>query len=152
MTDALDAAMAIMEAAFDPHFREAWTRRQVSDSLLLPSTHLLLAGSDGNEPDTPADAAGFALTRAVPGEEELLLIGVIPQMRGRGVGRALLDRFISDAAGRGAENVFLEMRENNPAALLYQAAGFSPIGRRRDYYTTQNGTRIDAVTYGFSLV
>ena len=39
MNDDLDRIMAVMDAAFDPAWAEAWTRRQVGDSLALPSTH-----------------------------------------------------------------------------------------------------------------
>ena len=39
-----------MEAAFDPAYGEAWTRRQVGDALVLPNTHYLLCGPDGAEP------------------------------------------------------------------------------------------------------
>ena len=45
MTDDLDRIMAVMEAAFDPAFGEAWTRRQVGDARVLPNTHYLLAGA-----------------------------------------------------------------------------------------------------------
>ena len=33
--DDIDRLMAIMQAAFDPAYGEAWTRRQVEDALLL---------------------------------------------------------------------------------------------------------------------
>ena len=76
MIDELDRIMAVMEAAFDPAFGEAWTRRQVSDSLLMPNTHYLLAGADGHAPCEDAPAAGFTLSRGAFDEEELLLIAV----------------------------------------------------------------------------
>jgi ribosomal-protein-alanine N-acetyltransferase len=143
MSDDLDSIMAIMDAAFDPAWGEAWTRRQVSDSLAFPHTHYRLITAD----DGPSEAVGFTLVRAAPGEEELLLIGVRPECRGRGLGRRLLDGVLADARTRGAERVFLEMRYNNPAAALYNAVGFAPIGRRRDYYRLPDGRKIDAITY-----
>ncbi|HBC14181.1 MAG TPA: ribosomal-protein-alanine acetyltransferase, partial [Erythrobacter sp.] len=39
----LDQLMAVMEAAFDPHWREAWTRQQVANSLAMPHTYAILA-------------------------------------------------------------------------------------------------------------
>ena len=71
MTDDLDRIMAVMETAFDPAFGEAWTRRQVSDSLILPNSHYLLAGIAGHPPGDGEPAAGFALSRCVADEEEL---------------------------------------------------------------------------------
>lgn len=147
----LDQLMAVMEAAFDPHWREAWTREQVRGSLALPHTYALLAGADGKPLEEGASAAGFVLARRAPGEEELLLVAVRPEMRGRGVGKALIERFFREAASGGAERVFLEMRDNNPAANLYLSCGFEPIGRRRAYYRTSTGDPLDAITFGRKL-
>lgn len=147
MTDDIDWIMSVMEAAFDPAYGEAWNRRQVSDALLMPNTHYLLAGAGGGEPAEGEPAAGFVLSRGILDEEELLLIAVHPAHRGRGVGTALLQRFIDCAATRGRTNLFLEMREGNPAAALYQRFGFEPVGRRRNYYRGAQHGPLDAITY-----
>jgi ribosomal-protein-alanine N-acetyltransferase len=151
MNDDLDKLMRVMECAFDPVWGEAWTRRQVADSLALPSTHYDLIGLDGSSPSFADDAAGFTLVRAAPGEEELLLIGVDPAHRRRGLGSLLLKRLFAAARIRGAERMYLEMRSNNPAITLYQAEGFEPIGRRPDYYRTADNGRIDAITFAKTL-
>ena len=146
MSEDLDQIMAVMDAAFEPTWGEAWNRRQVSDSLAFPHTHYRLVSEGASQP-----AAGFTLVRAAPGEEELLLIAVTPKSRGRGLGRQLLEQVLEDARGRGAERVFLEMRFNNPAVELYQKAGFVPIGRRKDHYRLPDGSRIDAITFACEL-
>ena len=151
MNDELDRLMAVMEASFDPHYREAWTRKQVADSLALPSTYMLLAGPDGEPPEPDTCAAGFVLARQALDEIELLLIAVHPAHRGRGTGRKLLRRFFQSASDRGAASVFLEMRANNPAEYLYRSEGFEQIGHRRDYYRTQMGGTIDAITFAKRL-
>lgn len=151
MKEDIDRIMEVMEAAFDPAWAEAWNRRQVSDSLSLPNTHYLLADSRGGPLPAERDAAGFALTRFAPGEEELLLIGVLPHLRGKGIGQALLTRAFAAARERGAERMFLEMRDNNPAASLYHRMGFEPIGRRKAYYRLPNGQFLDAITFGRNL-
>jgi ribosomal-protein-alanine N-acetyltransferase len=145
MMDDIDRIMAVMETAFDPAFGEAWTRRQVADALLVPGTHYLLTAADGSAPAGPA--AGFALTRGVVDEEELLLIAVLPELRGRGIGSALLQRVIAEARERGVARLFLEMREGNPAESLYRQHGFAPVGRRRNYYRRGNGGALDAITF-----
>lgn len=145
--DDVDRIMAVMDAAFDPQWGEAWNRRQIESSLTLPTTHYFLVDETGKIPANTSPAAGFCMSRAAPGEEELLLIGVIPAARKRGIGKQLLTRLAQDARGRGAEKLFLEMRENNPARSLYEAEGFAPIGRRKDYYTLKDGKRIDAITF-----
>ena len=139
--------MGVMEAAFDPAYGEAWTRRQVADALLVQGTHYLLIGADKSDPLEDTPAAGFALTRGAADEEELLLIAVLPELRGRGIGGVLLRRVIADAHARGATRLFLEMREGNPAETLYRRHGFEPVGRRRNYYRRGNGGALDAITF-----
>ena len=151
MTEDLDRIMAIMIAAFDPEFGEAWTRRQVSDSLVLPNTYYLLAGPDGSAPAPDEPAVGFVLSRGAAGEEELLLIAVDPEYRGKGIGTALIERFIDESARRGTEKLFLEMRDGNPAERLYLAMGFEPVGRRRQYYRAARNGPLDAITYSREL-
>lgn len=142
----IDAVMAIMDSAFDPHWREAWNRPQVRDSLLMPSTFLLIADREGR-PMHSEEAAGFVLSRQALDEEELLLIAVRPEDRGRGLGARLLDSYFAAARLRGTRRVFLEMRANNPARSLYRRAGFNPIGIRPRYYRTIDGELIDAITF-----
>jgi ribosomal-protein-alanine N-acetyltransferase len=147
VTDDLDRIMAVMTVAFDPAFGEAWTRRQVGDALVLPNTFYLLAGPDGQAPGPEEPAVGFALSRGAAGEEELLLVAVDPRFRGRGIGTALVKRFIDTARERGMEKLFLEMREGNPAERLYCAMGFEAVGRRRQYYRAARNGPLDAITY-----
>lgn len=147
MSDDLDHLMAVMEAAFDPLYGEAWTRRQVEDALLFGNTHYLLAGPDGEAPGEEDEVTGFSLSRFGFEEEELLLFAVMPAYRGRGIGRRLLSRFAETAQYRGAERLLLEMRNGNPAESLYRDFGFIPIGKRPKYYRQSNGERTDAITF-----
>lgn len=144
--DTLDAVMAVMDSSFDPHWREAWTRAQVNDSLAMPSTFLLLC-DDAGEPIFTGTATGFVLSRQALDEEELLLIAVRPEARGRGLGHRLLGAYIDAARRRGVRRIFLEMRANNPAHALYKRWGFAPIGTRPRYYRAGDGRAIDAITF-----
>lgn len=147
MNDDVDRIMAVMAGAFDPAYGEAWTRRQLEDSLVVGNCHYLLAGADGLPLAEGGAPAGFALSRAGFEEEELLLFAVLPENRRRGVGQAMLRRFVEAARARGARKLFLEMRRGNPAEHLYRRFGFSPVGERPNYYRAQNGSRIDAITF-----
>lgn len=149
--DDVDRIMAVMEAAFDPAWGEAWNRRQVTDSLAFAHTHYRLAGIDGSHPADGEEAAGFTLVRAAPGEEELLLVAVAPAARGRGLGAHLILQAIEDARGRRADRLFLEARHNNPAIDLYRKLGFEPIGCRKDYYRTSDGSKLDAITLAYQI-
>ncbi|MFM6931855.1 MAG: GNAT family N-acetyltransferase [Novosphingobium sp.] len=150
MTDDLDRIMAVMQAAFDPFFGEAWNRRQVEDALVMGHTHYLLAGMDGEDPGDEA-AVGFSLSRHGYEEEELLLFAVLPEHRGRGIGARLLARFAETARRRGARQLLLEMRRENPAERLYRGFGFVQIGERPKYYRQGDGERIDALTFAYPL-
>lgn len=150
--DDVDRIMAVMEAAFDPLYGESWTRAQVDNTLALGNCHYRLIGEDGQAPAPGAAAAGFALSRAVADEEELLLFAVAPQWRRRGLGAALLQQVKQAARERGITRIFLEMRDGNPAEALYRHNGFDAIGRRPKYYRTLEGERIDAITFAFSII
>jgi [ribosomal protein S18]-alanine N-acetyltransferase len=147
MTDDVDRIMAVMDAAFDPAFGEAWTRRQVEDALTLPGSHYRLASAAGDSPADGEPAAGFTLSRGAADEEELLLIAVHPAHRGHGIGDALLAGFIADARARGAQRLFLEMRQGNSAESLYRRHGFARVGRRRHYYRRTSSAPLDAITF-----
>ena len=148
--DALDTVMTIMDASFDPHWREAWTRAQVRDSLEMPSTFLLLGDREGSAL-AEGPASGFVLSRQALDEEELLLIAVHPEERGRGVGARLLASYFAAARRRGVRRIFLEMRANNPAYGLYSRSGFAPIGTRPRYYLAADGQAIYAITFAREL-
>jgi len=140
----LDEVMATMHAAFDPLFGEAWTRGQCSGILGLGGVWLQLARCDGQ-------AAGFALSRVVLDEAELLLLAVQPPQRRLGVGRTLLAAVADEARIRGATRLHLEMRDGNPAAHLYEGAGFHEVGRRKRYYRGRDGSSFDAITLACRL-
>ncbi|WP_394727263.1 GNAT family N-acetyltransferase [Altererythrobacter sp. GH1-8] len=152
MMDQVDHIMQVMEAAFDPQWGEAWNRKQVSDALILPHTHAILADCHGTLFEvSEAPAAGFVLSRHAADEEELLLIAVDPAHRGRGIATGLIEALFRNAATRGVTRVFLEMRSNNPAETLYRRSGFVPIGQRKDYYKLSSGDRLDAITFARTL-
>ena len=145
--DARDAATvdALMAAAFDPRYGEAWTRSQCLGVLAMPGVQLLLAYDEGAP-------AGFSLTRAVMEEAELLLLAVAPACRRRGVGAALLRAVLADCEAAGVATIHLEVRAGNPAVRLYEGAGFGKVGERRGYYRGPGGQPHDAHTFSRQLV
>ena len=135
----LGAVMAVMDDSFDPSFGEAWTTSQCAGLLPMPGVWLTLAWI-GDE------VAGFALSRAMAGEAELLLLAVRRGDQGLGIGKTLLEEFMSASRIRGATRGHLEVREGNHAVALYEQAGFSLVGRRRHYYSGRDGQLHDALT------
>jgi len=145
--DARDIAIVddLMQTAFDPRFGEAWTRSQCVGVMAMPGVRLTLAMLD----DTPA---GFAMIRSVADEAELLLLGVAPDFRRRGVGTALLRSVEADCAAGGIATLHLEVRATNDAVRLYTGHGFAKVGERRAYYRSKTGQAHDAHTYSRKLV
>ena len=137
----LDEIMTIMEDSFEPRFGEGWSRSQCSGMLGDRNSWVALA-REGDQP------TGFALSRMIIDEAELLLIAVRPAYRGRGIGTELLRQVCSMAASK---RLHLEVRDGNAAANLYQMTGFQQIGRRRNYYNGGNGERFDAITLSLQL-
>jgi ribosomal-protein-alanine N-acetyltransferase len=62
-------------------------------------------------------------------------IAVVPEFEGKGIGSAILTELIEEARRRGAWEVLLEVRADNPRAqALYTRFGFEQIHVRRRYY------------------
>ncbi len=90
--------------------------------------------------------AGFCLAQTALDEAELLTLAVLPEARRKGVGKSLLASLETALVQAGATRLFLEVSEDNRAALaLYRSAGFHPTGRRKSYYRDRKGTSADAL-------
>ena len=78
---------------------------------------------------------GFIVGRECGPEWELENVVVAASARRRGLGAQLVRELLNRARDRGAEVVFLEVRESNRAArTLYSRSGFVENGRRKSYY------------------
>ena len=74
--------------------------------------------------------------------EGVLALGmwVLPEQRGRGGGRLLIDAAL-EARPPGAHKIELEVFPDNAAAIeLYRSVGFEQEGLRRDHYRREDGT------------
>jgi ribosomal-protein-alanine N-acetyltransferase len=116
------------------------------------STHQYEAAVSGEAPsrvvlvlEEEAILQGFIVGRAAGEEWEIENIAVAGAARRRGLGSHLLEEFIGLARGRGAQSVFLEVRESNLAARqLYEKYAFVETGRRKRYYREPEE---DAIVY-----
>lgn len=121
--DDLDRIAAIERACFDP----PWPR-----ALLEPELHgdalVLLAEPVGG-------SVGYALFRVLTPVAELLRVAVLERHRRAGIARALLSLAAHELESRGIEEIFLEVRAANHAAIgLYHGLGYAEVSRRRAYY------------------
>lgn len=112
---------------------ERWTAGMFWNE--LASGHCYLAALD----DTGALVGYAGLAVAPPDEAWVQNIAVRRDAQRQGVGRALLEALLAEAARRGARRTLLEVAvDNAPAQKLYAAYGFEPIGVRRGYYQPSN--------------
>ena len=128
---------ALLAALHGQCLSPAWDEAAMRVLLSSPGTWALIEPAD--------DPAGFALCRAAGGEAEILAMGILPERRRRGLGRALLDAALAAMAEAGAARAVLEVAADNaPARALYAAAGFAQVGRRRAYYARPGAAGMDA--------
>jgi ribosomal-protein-alanine N-acetyltransferase len=122
-----------------------------------PATDFVTFLADRNTPvyvacDARRRIAGFALIRTVADEAELLTIAVDPRWRGKGVGRALMDAVFADLMLSPARRMFLEVDEQNHAAIrLYEKLGFARISTRKGYYPRPDGSAATALVMARDL-
>lgn len=129
----LDAVFEVERAAYD----YPWSRNIFRDCLRMGYDCAVHLAADR--------IVGHLILSYGAGEAHVLNLAVHPDFHNRGYGGKLLRRALRQARRFGAEAVFLEVRPSNPAAVhLYYGAGFKLVGRRRDYYPTEDG-REDAL-------
>ncbi len=93
--------------------------------------------------------AGYIVAREAAGELHINNVAVREQYRRKGIGIALLERVLREAARLGVTTAFLEVRSgNSPAQALYEKCGFKAIARRSNYYSDP---REDAVVMSLDL-
>ena len=93
--------------------------------------------------------AGYAGMTVVLDERDVCNIAAVPEFRGMGVGKALTNALIESARQTGASVVMLEVRKSNAAAIaLYEKAGFTLVGQRKNFYTMP---REDALLYNYYI-
>ncbi|MET3927294.1 ribosomal protein S18-alanine N-acetyltransferase [Devosia sp. 2618] len=96
--------------------------------------------------------AGFALIRIAADESELLTIAVDPKWRGKKIGQALLKATFADLLTTPARKMFLEVSEENAAAIkLYGREGFATISSRKGYYPKADGSAATALVMARDL-
>jgi len=79
------------------------------------------------------EPAGVLLTCAVPGRDtwEVCYLGVVPELRRRGLGRELMIKALLEARAAEVLEVFLTVdARNRPAWDLYRSLGFEPFDCR----------------------
>lgn len=110
---------------------DAWSEEVFAAELDHPDSWYLVAEHNGA-------VVGYGGLRCPPvtgAQADIQTLAVQKTERGQGIGQRILDGLLAEASRRGAGQVFLEVRADNPAAIaLYRSRGFDEISRRRRYY------------------
>lgn len=125
----LDEIMAIERRAY-PY---PWTRGIFEDCLRVGYSCWVAS-------DTVGRSLGYGIMTMAVGEAHLLNLCIDPPQQRQGLARHLLDHLVDIARHAACEQMLLEVRGSNSAALgLYAAYGFVQIGLRRGYYPADQG-------------
>ena len=109
-----------------------WSAAIWRDELSSPFG-LYLVLEDGGEP------AGFIGVKHVADETHVMTVAVVPERRGRGHGRTLVEAALGLPTSRATRRVHLEVRPSNAAArTLYASLGFVETGVRKGYYGNED--------------
>lgn len=83
---------------------------------------------------------GYGIMSVAVQESHILNLCIDPNHHRNGFASDLLQHMLKTAAGYDAVISYLEVRPSNVAAIrLYEAAGFSLVGVRSDYYPSLDG-------------
>ncbi|WP_460595110.1 ribosomal protein S18-alanine N-acetyltransferase [Geomonas sp. Red276] len=135
----LDKVLEIESSSFS----RPWTRQHFLDEIgsSLSTPVVAVTGEGG--------VAGYLCLKQIVDEAEILDVAVNPALRGRGIGRLLVEHALSESRDSGARVVCLEVAAGNGGAIaLYRSQGFTEVGRRKKYY--HNGDDAILMEYTFS--
>ena len=109
-----------------------WSAEALADTLRRHPTCFFVARAENR-------VAGFVCGRIVADEAEILNLAIRPELRNRGIGKALVGKLLHTFILQGVAQVFLEVRKSNATAIaFYHHLGFRQVGERPGYY--QNPT------------
>ena len=122
-------------------FPDPWSEKAVRETAESEVSVLLVAETEGK-------VVGYGGMLVMFEDAEMLNVAVLPQKRGLGLGRALMQGLISQAITAGATRMLLEVRRSNAGAIyLYEKLGFVPVSERKGYYSDGE----DALIYQLNL-
>lgn len=130
-------AVSALEEVLFPH--DAWPTRFFYDELRQAQPDA--SGAPGTrrywiaEDSASHEVVGYAGMMCVPPLADVQTLAVAPAAQDRGLGSRLLALIEEESVRRGAADLLLEVRADNPGAQrLYLRRGFTQIHQRRRYY------------------
>ena len=94
----------------------------------------------------PLRLNGYVLFRTMADEGEILSVAVRGQARRRGIASILMAHVFQDIRDAKVQRVFLEVAEENRAAInFYKRTNFKIVGQRHKYYGSISGHKSNAL-------
>lgn len=110
-------------------FSVPWSREALLEELDNPYAYYVVCT------DEVGNVLGYIGSRIVLDSADITNVAVRPVYRRRGIARQLVSRMLEQMAAKDVTGVLLEVRESNlPAQNCYAQAGFTVVGRRKNYY------------------
>jgi ribosomal-protein-alanine N-acetyltransferase len=93
--------------------------------------------------DEDGKIVGYAVATASGRDGHIVSVAVNPGCRRRGIGTALLSAVTRRMAEEGVEDIHLEVRKGNRAAIsFYERMGFRALSEIKHYYTDGEGALV----------
>ena len=131
-------------------YDQPWSPRVFFDELSLDTRTYIVAVDDGS-------VIGYGGVLRVDTDAHITTLAVAPEARGRRIGKMVMLALVDAALQAGAQHLTLEVRVSNASAQgLYERFGFTPVGRRKNYYKNEDAlvmwaTDIDTPEYASLL-
>ncbi|CAK7192990.1 Mycothiol acetyltransferase [Commensalibacter sp. Nvir] len=106
----------------------SWSAQDLCELVNRPHYHVAVCSCENF-------FSGFILYSRLFDEAEIITLAVKPTLQRRKIGTNLMKRVLEKLSKQEVQSVFLEVAENNLAALgLYHYFGFVEINKRTNYY------------------
>lgn len=130
-------AVANIETIIQP--QDAWSYQTIIELLAQDSIDLLVVYQIDK-------VFGYCLYQVVFEQAEILRIGTHPDYQRQGIASQLFAKLNTELMNNKVENLLLEVRADNFAAIaLYEQQGLAVIHRRKGYYQIPHHPAIDAL-------
>ena len=132
-------------------YDQPWSPRVFFDELSMDNREYLVITNGDKR------IIGYGGLLVIDEDAHITTLAVAPEARGQRLGKRLMLALVDQALGSGARHLTLEVRLSNSSAQgLYELFGFAPVGRRKNYYKTEDAlvmwaTDVDASDYADRL-
>lgn len=128
--------IARLDAISNPH---PWGEPLILDALKTRKNWLVEVANKESQ-QTEDQVLGWLTASQWGDQSELELIVVSKAARRQGLAKKLMNAWLDFAQQEGVAECLLEVRESNIGAIrLYESLGFVLVGRRKNYYRTEQG-------------